>query len=106
MRIDRVLTPKSSFLSIEKDMSIIVRELLKNERLKRLLYYTTPDVLNNTEKCLFNYVSCGSYIITFKGDKLSASCRTCDNSHVFTSLDIITYGILSHFLRKKSTLFA
>jgi hypothetical protein len=51
MRIDRVLTPKSSFLSIEKDMSIIVRELLKNERLKRLLYYTTPDVLNNTEKC-------------------------------------------------------
>ena len=45
MRIDRVLTPKSSFLSIEKDMGIITRELLKNERLKKLLYHTSKDAL-------------------------------------------------------------
>lgn len=46
MRVDRVLTPKSSFLSVEKDMGIITTELLNNERLKRLLYYTTPDALS------------------------------------------------------------
>lgn len=45
MKIDNVKKPKSSFLSIEKDMSIIVNEMLKNERLKRLLYYTTKDAL-------------------------------------------------------------
>ena len=45
MRIDKVLTPKSSFLSVEKDMGIITSELLKNERLKRLLHYTTPQAL-------------------------------------------------------------
>lgn len=39
-------TPKSSFLSIEKDMNLIVNKMLKNERLKRLLYYTTPDALD------------------------------------------------------------
>ena len=45
MRIDRTNTPKSSFLSVEKDMAIISRELLKNERIKKLLYYTTADAL-------------------------------------------------------------
>ena len=36
MRIDRV-TPKSSFLSVEKDSAIIASEILKNERLKKYL---------------------------------------------------------------------
>lgn len=45
MRIDNVLNPKSSFLSIEKDMGLITKEMLKNERLKRLLYYNTPDAI-------------------------------------------------------------
>ena len=39
-------SPKSSFLSTEKDMSLITGAMLKNERLKRLLYYTTKDALN------------------------------------------------------------
>lgn len=38
--------PKSSFLSMEKDLHIILNMMLKNPRLKRLLYYTTPDSLN------------------------------------------------------------
>ena len=38
--------PKSSFLSLEKDMNIIVQTLMKNERLKRLLHYTTKDCLD------------------------------------------------------------
>ena len=37
--------PKSSFLSAEKDMSIIVDTMLKNNRLKKMLYYTTRDCL-------------------------------------------------------------
>lgn len=35
--------PKSSFLSMEKDLEIVVNHVLKNENLKKLLYYTSPD---------------------------------------------------------------
>lgn len=45
MRIEGYQIPKSSFLSTEKDMGIIVDKMIKDERLKRLLYYTTPDAL-------------------------------------------------------------
>ena len=46
MKIEGHQIPKSSFLSIEKDAAIIINNLMKNERLKRLLYYTTPDALD------------------------------------------------------------
>lgn len=46
MIIDKNPMPKSSFLSIEKDMHLISNMLLKNNRLKKLLHYTTPDCLN------------------------------------------------------------
>lgn len=46
MIIDKNPMPKSSFLSVEKDMHLISNMLLKNQRLKKLLYYTTPDCLN------------------------------------------------------------
>ena len=46
MKIVSYQEPKSSFLSIEKDLSIITNLMLKNERLKRLLYYTIPDALD------------------------------------------------------------
>ena len=49
MKIDNYQPPKSSFLSIEKDLSIISNLMLKNERLKRLLYYTTPDALDGAK---------------------------------------------------------
>ena len=45
MKIDGFKQPKSNFLSVEKDASIILNSMLKNERLKRLLYYTTDDAL-------------------------------------------------------------
>ena len=38
--------PKSSFLSTEKDMNLIVQMIMKNERLKKMLYYTTRDCMN------------------------------------------------------------
>ena len=45
MRIDGYHIPKSSFLSVEKDTGIIVNEILKNNRLKKLLYYTSSDAM-------------------------------------------------------------
>ena len=45
MKIETYREPKSSFLGIEKDLNIIISRMLKNQRLKKLLYYTTPDCL-------------------------------------------------------------
>ena len=45
MMIKGYQQPKSSFLTVEKDLSIIIDNMLKNERLKRLLYYNSPDAL-------------------------------------------------------------
>lgn len=45
MKIEGYHIPKSSFLSMEKDTGIIVDQILKNNRLKKLLYYTTSDAL-------------------------------------------------------------
>lgn len=49
MIIDKNPLPKSSFLSMEKDMHLIANMMLKNRRLKAMLYYTTPDCLNKPE---------------------------------------------------------
>jgi hypothetical protein len=38
--------PKSAFLSTEKDMNIIVSMIMKNDRLKKMLYYTTRDCMS------------------------------------------------------------
>lgn len=46
MAVIKPQIPKSSFLSIEKDMNLLIGEMLKDERLKRLLYYTTKDALD------------------------------------------------------------
>lgn len=46
MKIERFVPPKSSFLSVEKDTEIIVEKFFSNDRLKKLLYYTTPDALD------------------------------------------------------------
>lgn len=45
MKMDTYSYPHSSFLSAEKDMGIIVELIMKNERMKKMLYYTTPDCL-------------------------------------------------------------
>ena len=46
MRIDNYKEPKSSFLAMEKDTNIIINKIFQNNRLKKLLYYTTPDALS------------------------------------------------------------
>ena len=37
--------PKSSFLSAEKDMGLIVEMIMNNDRLKKMLHYTSADCL-------------------------------------------------------------
>ena len=46
MKIENYQVPKSSFLSIDKDTDLIISKLMKNERLKRLLHYTTRDCIS------------------------------------------------------------
>ena len=46
MKIEKYTYPKSSFLSAEKDMNIIVDMIMKNDRLKKMLYYTTRDCMS------------------------------------------------------------
>lgn len=46
MKIEGYIQPKSSFLGIEKDTAIITDKIIRNPRLQRLLYYTTPDALS------------------------------------------------------------
>lgn len=49
MRIVNYQFPKSSFLSLEKDLNIIINEMSKNKRFQRLLYYTTKDALDKPD---------------------------------------------------------
>lgn len=46
MKIQNYVYPKSSFLSAEKDMNIIVDRIMKNDRLKKMLHYTSRDCLD------------------------------------------------------------
>lgn len=46
MKTEAYKYPKSSFLSVEKDMGYIVDMICKNDRLKKLLYYQVPDALD------------------------------------------------------------
>lgn len=46
MIIDNNPQVKSSFLSMEKDLQIISNMIVKNPRLQRLLYHTSPDCLS------------------------------------------------------------
>ena len=46
MKVVNYQIPKSSFLSTQKDMEIISNMIIKNNNLKKLLYYTSRDCLN------------------------------------------------------------
>lgn len=46
MKVESYKYPKSAFLSVEKDTGIIVDLIMKNQNLKKLLHYTSPDCLD------------------------------------------------------------
>ena len=108
MKIENFHMPKSSFLSLEKDLGIIVDKILSNRNLQRLLYYPTTDalhrdVLNNEQQMeLF-----GKYIrivpkIYIDNTVLQYVIITFDN---FTPNatnpefrdNVITFDIICHF---------
>ena len=46
MKVGQNYFPKSSFLSTDKDLSLIVKKIMSNQRLLKMLYYTQKDCLN------------------------------------------------------------
>lgn len=49
MKVGQNYFPKSSFLSTDKDLSLIVKKLLTNQRLCKMLYYTQKDCLKGPD---------------------------------------------------------
>ena len=107
MKKETYTYPHSSFLSIEKDMNIIMNKMFENARLKKLLYYNTKDCLNKpklteeqtlslinkqikmvpklyVDKSVLNYI-----IISFDNFTQSANPEFRDN--------IIEFDIICHF---------
>ena len=46
MKLENYKIPHSSFLSVEKDLGIITDMILKNDNIKKLLYYTSKDCMD------------------------------------------------------------
>lgn len=49
MKVGQNYFPKSSFLSTDKDLSLIVKKIMENQRLLKMLYYTQKDCLNGKD---------------------------------------------------------
>lgn len=107
MKITNYKWPKSSFLSVEKDLSIITDLILKNDRLKRLLYYNVPDALsqpNLDQKASIGLLGKNIKIVpklSIDGTVLNYIIISFDN---FTPTEnpefrdnIISFDILCHF---------
>lgn len=91
MKIENYIKPKSSFLSVEKDLSIIVDRIMKNKRLQRLLYYTTPDALDrpnlNQEQLM---------------ELLDNNIRIVPKDMVFEDLKTVVYINIDNFFPNKT----
>ena len=46
MKVDSYKIPESSFMSMDKDLNLIVDWLLKNKNLKKMLFYNSRDALS------------------------------------------------------------
>jgi hypothetical protein len=46
MKIENYQPPKSSFLSINKDLRLLMDKMVANDRLCKLLYYTDNDPIH------------------------------------------------------------
>lgn len=49
MKVGQNYFPKSSFLSTDKDLSLIIKKIMENQRLLKMLYYTQKDCLNGKD---------------------------------------------------------
>ena len=116
MKIEGFQLPKSSFLSTEKDMGLIVNKMIKNERLKRLLHYTSRDALER------NNITADETIALFGKNIKIVPKLYVDNSvlnYIIISFDnftrsgnpefrdnIIEFDIICHFDQWQLTDFA
>lgn len=49
MKVPGYEMPKSSFLSVQKDLNLIVDKILSSTRLQKLLFYNVPDALEQPQ---------------------------------------------------------
>lgn len=108
MKIDLQNLPKeSSFLSIDKDLSIIIDKFLQDNRLNKLLFYTTSDALSRealTEEQKITLINKNIRIVPkldISGEILNYIIISFDN---FSQSDnpefknnIISFDIICHF---------
>ena len=83
MKIDNFHMPKSSFLSMEKDMGIIVNKIFSNRRLQKLLYYPVKDALHGDNLT-------GEQVTELFGKHIKVVPKLCVDSSVLSYV-IITF---------------
>lgn len=108
MKIENYQFPKSSFLSIEKDLEIITGQMLKNNRLKKLIHYTIPtalkqpDISQQDSLSLFNKNIKIVPKLQIDGEVLNYIIISFDNFTINASNpefrdNIISFDIICHF---------
>lgn len=108
MKVVNYEQPKSSFLSIEKDLDIIINKFFQNTRLQRLLYYNRPDALSMpdlTTDQWFEVISKNIKIIpklSVNGEVLSYIIISFDNFTPNSTNpefrdNIISFDIICHY---------
>lgn len=108
MRVINYREPRSSFLSVEKDLGTITDAFLKNKNLKKLLYYNTPTAMKKeplNEKQSYSLVGKNIKIVPklyIDGSVLTYVIISFDN---FTTNatnpefrdNIVSFDIICHF---------
>ena len=85
MKIKTLELPKSSFLSVDKDLSIICDKIANNKRLQKYLYYTTDnplieaDLTNKEIGSLYGKQIRIVPKLQIEGDILNYIILSCDN---------------------------
>jgi hypothetical protein len=108
LKIESYKYPKSSFLSVEKDLNIITNLFLKNKRLGKLLHYTTKDALsrdNLSEEDTFELIGKNIKIVPklyIDGSVLTYVIISFDNfTENLTNPEfrdnIVSFDIICHF---------
>lgn len=107
MKLENYKYPHSSFLSVEKDMNLIVERIFQNDRLKKMLYYSSKDCLDqpklNEDETLSLYGKQIKMIPKLKvdGSVLTYIIISFDNFTPSGNLEfrdnIIEFDIICHF---------
>ena len=108
MKLKTLELPKSSFLSVDKDLSIICDKILKNKRLQKYLYYNVEnpleqeDLISQEVRDMF-----GKYIrivpkLDISGEVMNYIIVSCDNfvpnaSNPEFRDNVIEFDIICHF---------